>query len=80
MGQFESRAEDPLAWAGLPSEPLERSDETALDAEVSPADAIGAGLGSRESSIVIPVAPYLAEAKEPDAGDADRDEDTNAEG
>jgi hypothetical protein len=57
MGLFASRPEEPEEWAGLPSEPLDRSHETDLDAEAPAADALTLGLGSSLDSIEIPVPP-----------------------
>jgi len=75
MGQFQSRPEDPSEWAGLPSEPLDRSDATNLEASIGAADALQLGLGSGLGSILIPTTPLLPEGELPAPTEPDEPDD-----
>lgn len=56
MGLFDQRKEEENQWAGLPSEPLDRSAADLLDT-APPVDPMALGLGVDVSSIVFPVTP-----------------------
>lgn len=57
MGLFQKLPEDPIEWAGLPSEPLpERSAAERLD-EAPPATDLMFGAGYESHSLAVPIAP-----------------------
>ncbi|WP_223624190.1 hypothetical protein [Microbacterium sp. EST19A] len=61
MGLFDQRKEEENQWAGLPSEPLDRSAADLLDT-APPVDPMALGLGVDVNSIVFPVAAPAPDA------------------
>lgn len=58
MGLFQKLPEDPVEWAGLPSEPLPEETAAQRLADSGPTADVGLGFGDI-STIVIPVAPQI---------------------
>lgn len=79
MGLFQHRPEDEEnQWAGLPSEPLEKTGADVLD--TAPAvDPMSLGLGGSVSSIVFPVAPPAPAASATEDREPDSDPETDAD-
>ncbi|MFC8683287.1 hypothetical protein ACFT30_17380 [Microbacterium ureisolvens] len=77
MGMFSKLPEEPVEWAGLPSEPARA--ETAAERLTDAATADLGGLGFGESglgggaveSIVIPVAPVVEIAEHQESGEGE---------
>lgn len=77
MGLFDQRKEEENQWAGLPSEPLDRSAADLLDT-APPVDPMALALGIDVNSIAFPVAPpapdsVAVEDREPEHRPGDDD-------
>ena len=75
MGLFSKLPEEPVEWAGLPSEPTRSETQAERLTEAASVDLGGLGLGDiavgggAVESIVIPVAPVIEIAEHQESGE-----------